>query len=436
MKPLLSFALFFTSAAQLLGDDAVRLQERFPAGYQYHVSSRTDLTGALNPPAEKGKPLPKTVSVRGDSAIEYDERVLDVAPDGTVRKTLRICRRIDFHRTVGDRPQESTIRPAVRRLVLLRRNNQEVPFSPDGPLTWSEIDLVRTDVFTPALTGMLGDREVRIGDRWTATTAAVQELTDMERIDEGRLECKLESVATKEGRRQARVAFSGSVRGANEDGPNRQQLEGHLLFDLESNHVSYLYVKGISSMLDKDGKEVGRVEGRFVLSRTLLDRSPELSDDALKGVTLEPNDSNTMLLFDNPDLGVRLLHPRRWKVAEVRGSQVALAGADGSGILLTVEPPARVPTGVAFATESREVLRGLKARVLRGEEPRTVRANPLLEQFALEAELNGQRLFLDYYVTRQATGGATLAARLTPTDLAALRKEVEGIARSITITRK
>jgi hypothetical protein len=436
MKPSLAFALFFAFSGFLAAEDAVRLEERFPAGYQYHVSSRTDLTGTLNPPAEKGKPLPKAVNVRGDSALEYDERVLDSGPDGTVRKTLRICRRTDFHRTVGDRPQESTLRPAVRRLVLLRHNNQEVPFSPDGPLTWGEIDLIRTDVFTPALTGLLGDREMRVGDRWNATTAAIQELTDMERLEDGRLECQLESVGIKDGGRQARVAFRGTVRGTNEDGPNRQQLEGFLLFDLESNYLSYLYVKGISSMLDRDGKEVGRVEGRFVLSRKPLDRCPELSDEAVKGTTLEPNDANTLLLYDNPDLGVRFLHPRRWKVAEVRGSQVALAGADGSGLLITVEPPARVPTGAAFAAESREVLRGLKARITRGEEPRTLRTSPLLEHFALEGEMGGQRLFLDYYVTRQTTGGATLAARLTATELAALRKEVEGIARSLTITRK
>ena len=57
---------------------------------------------------------------------------------------------IDLDRTVGDKPQEATLRPSVRRLVILRTGHREVPFSPDGPLTWAEIDLVRTDVFTPA----------------------------------------------------------------------------------------------------------------------------------------------------------------------------------------------------------------------------------------------------------------------------------------------
>ena len=31
----------------------------------------------------------------------------------------------------------------------------------------------------------------------------------------------------------------------------------------------------------------------------------------LRGVALEPSADNTLLLYDNPDMGVRFLHPRR-----------------------------------------------------------------------------------------------------------------------------
>jgi hypothetical protein len=374
------------------------------------------------------------LAVRGDSAIEYDERVLAVSADGQVQKTARICRRTDFRRTVAGQKQETSLRPAVRRLILLRRGHTEVPFSPDGPLTWGEIDLIRTDVFTPALAGLLADRPVRLGERWTATTAAVRELTDMERIDEGRLECRLEEFTTLEKRRHARVTFRGSVRGTNEDGPNRQDLQGYFFFDLQSNHLSYLYLKGASSLLDKDGKEQGRIEGRFVLTRQAHRSSPELSDEALRGVADEPNADNTLLLYDNPDLGVRFLYPRRWRVQGVRGSQVTLDSAEGSGLLLTVDTAARTPTGAQFLAESRGWLEKQKARLLRVEPPRPVRERPPLEQFALEAEMAGQKFLMDYYVTRQAPGGVTLAARLLPADLAALRQEVGRIARSVSVT--
>jgi hypothetical protein len=416
-------------------DEPVKLEESPREGRLYRVSTRVDLSGTLTPPAEKGKPAPKPVAVKGDSAVDYDERLLTIE-DGQVRKTIRLYGRLDFHKTIGERPLDATLRPEVRRLVLLRQGHTKAPFSPDGPLTWGEIDSVRTDVFTPALAGLLPDGPVRVGDRWTAAAGAVQELTDFERIEDGKLECKLEEVTTRDKRRVAKVSFSGTVNGPDADGLNRQQLEGHYLFDLESNHLSYLYLKGVHSLLDADGKEVGRIEGRFVLSRQADVSSKELGDDALKGAALEPDAENSLLLYDNPDLGVRFLYSRRWKVAWVQGRQAALDGADGSGLLLTVEPAARTPTGEQFLAESRDWLKERKAKVLRTEEVKQVRASPALEHFAVEAELNNQKVVLDYYVAKQADGGATLAARLLPDDLEALQKEVGRIARSLSVTKK
>src|SRR5262249_30377864 len=156
----------------------------------------------------------------------------------------RVYRKMDFERKVGEQRQQSSLRPAVRRMVIVRHNQFEVPFSPEGPLTWSEIDLVRTDVFTPALTGLLSADAVKPGDRWQADQMALKELTDLERIDEGGLTCTFDALTTLVGRQQARVSFQGSVRGLGEDGPARHQLEGQLYFDLVSNHLSYIHVKG------------------------------------------------------------------------------------------------------------------------------------------------------------------------------------------------
>lgn len=416
------------------GQETFRLREAFPIGYQYHVSARVELTGKLVLPSNKGGNAGTPLAVTGSSALDYDERVLEVSNDGSVKRTVRIYRRADFERKVGDRPQESTIRPAVRRLVVLRHEHAEVPFSPDGPLTWGEIDLVRTDVFTPALVGLLPVEGVRVGDRWTASVRAIQELTDMERIDEGQVECRLEEITTLSKRRHARIGFSGTVRGVNEDGPNRQQLEGYLFFDLVSQHIGYLSLNGVSSLLDKDGQAQGSVEGRFVLTRQAPRSVTELGDEALKGVGLDPTDENTLLLYDNADLGVRFLYPRRWHVATVTGPQIALDEPGGSGLLITVEAPARVPTGAQFLAETQAFLQKSGARILRTEQPRRVPASGQpLEHFWLEADVNQQRAVLDYYVTRQKAGGATLSGRLVPRGAAVLQKEIAGIAESLVV---
>ncbi len=435
-RPITCVLTLLAALPVLRADEPLTLREQFPAGYQYHVSTRFEGSGTLTLPPEKDRPAPKPLAVSGDSASDYDESIL-TAGDGGVQKTVRIYRRYQMHRKIGDRPQQSTLRPEVYRLVLLRRDNVEVPFSPDGSLTWGEIDLVRTDVFTPALTGLLPEQPVRPGDRWAAQRAALQKLTGMDHIDEGSVECRLEQVTILEKRRHARVVFSGTVRGTNEDGPNRQQLDGYFFFDLDSQHLSYLYLNGITAMLDKDGQEMGRIEGRFVLTRQAHTSARELTAEALRGVAVEPNADNSRLLYDNPVLGVRFLYPRRWRVAGVHGRQIGIDAAGGSGLMLTVETLARVPSGEQYLAESRNYLHEQKARVQRIEGPRRLLAAPReLEQFGLEAvEMTGQRVQLDYYVIRQPRGGVTVAARLLPNDLAAVRKEVEEIARSLVITR-
>ncbi len=156
----------------LRAEDSIHLQENFPEGYQYHINCQVNVTGNLSVPAEKEKTTSKQLPIKGGSVIDYDERILTANKTGQ-EKTLRIYRKVDFQRTVGDRPQEATIRPEVRRMVVLRLNQVEVPFSPDGPLLWGELDLVRTDVFTPALAGLLPAGSVRPGDRWPAANSAV-----------------------------------------------------------------------------------------------------------------------------------------------------------------------------------------------------------------------------------------------------------------------
>lgn len=422
-------------AGSLWGDEAVRLRERFPVGHRYQVRMRVELAGTLTPPAAKGQAA-KTVKVEGISTIDYDERVLSVDDRAQVSKALRVYRRLEFRRTLAGQPQELSLRPGVRRQVLLRRGHTEVPFSPEGPLTWGEIDAVRTDVFIPALAGLLPPGAVRPGDRWNAETAAIQELTDLEKIEEGTLECRLERLVQFGRGRQARVAFSGTIRGVGEDGPVRHRLQGTFHFDLDQGFLADFTLLGSTSMLDKDGREAGRIDGRLVLQREPDSKVESLGDTALKGLKTEPDADNTLMLYDNPTLGLRFQHPRRWKIAQVMGAQVALDTVEGNSILITVDPSDRVPTPSAFVHETRSWLSGQKAKLLHTYAPRRVQERPPLDGFALEVEMNGQKLWLDYYVTRQEGGGATLAARLLPDGLGELRREADRIARTLEVTRR
>src|SRR5262245_6246243 len=93
---------------QASASDPIRMEENFPEGCQYHVNCRVDVHGNLSIPSDKEKSSLKSLAVKGNSIIDYDERVLTVSKNGQVEKTLRIYRTMDFQRSVGDRPQDGS----------------------------------------------------------------------------------------------------------------------------------------------------------------------------------------------------------------------------------------------------------------------------------------------------------------------------------------
>jgi hypothetical protein len=393
-----------------------------------------ELSGTLVPPASKGKES-KPVKVQGTSAIDYEERVLAVTAGGEVTRTLRQCQRVDFRRTTGGREQEQGLRPGVRRLVVWRKGHTESAFSPDGPLLWGELDVVRTDVFIPALVGLLPTKAVSVDDTWKATTAAVKELTDLEKVEEGGIECKLEKIVRVGTRRLARVRFTGTIKGVGEDGTVRHKIQGTYHHDLAGNYMADLVLNGVMSMLDADDKEAGKVEGRFVMMRSPGGKEEGLSDEAVRKLkTTVPNDENTRILYDNADVGVKFLHPRSWAISREGGNQVEMAGPGGDGLLITLDGPDKTPTVKQLREEAQEWVKKQKGKVLRYQDAVVLRRSPTVEWFSVEAKVSEQTFWMDYYATRQTKGGATVAARLRSESISRSRAEVAGIVKAIIVS--
>jgi hypothetical protein len=428
--------LILTASGAAASAQEVALVEAFKPDHTTRVEVRVRVTGRLAlPSTEKGKAA-QPVAVAGASKLVYDERLLK-PDDAALSKTVRVYREVEFERTVGGAKQDAGIRPSVRRMIVIRSGDRKAPFSPDGPLTWGEIDVVRTDVFNPALVpGLLPVGAVKPGRSWAPSAAAVAELTDMEKVESGALAVELVGVTKVGEKRMARLRVGGTVRGVNEDGPNRQKLEGTAYFDLDGGILTYLSVKGTKELLDGKGQTVGVVEGQFTLTRSAVAGVPaDLSDASLRDLDLKPTAENTLLLYDNTDLGIRFLYPRGWRVGAVQGNQLTLDHARGAGVLVTVEPPGRVPSPDDYLKEVQGFLTKQKATVTGSEKPTRVRAEPArLDRFAFGATIGAKKQRLEYAVLKQTDGGATVAATL-PADDADLCAEVARVVRSLSVTK-
>lgn len=410
----------------------VRLVEKAPPGAEYRVVAVSTIAGELLIPSAKDKP-PERVKVTGKSEIDYAEIILAVDPKEADHKSLRVYERIDFKKVTGDRTDETILRPAVRRLVMQKKGHAKVPFSPDGPLIWAEIDALRTDFMVPALAGLLPQNAVRPGDTWKATSAAVTELTDLEKVTSGDIVCTLEAVAVAGPRKIAQVSFAGTLHGINEDGPTRQKLTGKLAVDLGANCITFIKVEGEHYLLDGE-KEVGKITGTYELQRAPTTGTTALADASLKGLELTPTEENTRLLYDSEEMGVRFIHSRNWRVVRSTGRQITVDESTGASLLITVDLPDKPTATARYLSEALKELKDRGGRVTNRTGPDRLAAGA--ERFTLDAEMGKESVTMDYMVIRQEGGGATLAARLPSGQREARMKELERLARSFAVTRR
>lgn len=432
MMQRLTAAMLLASSA-LYGADTVRLTESAPPGAEYRVVTEFQFVGELMLPVEKGKP-PEKVKMNGQSSIDYAERVLKVDPKEADHKSFRVYEKIDFRKTTGDRTDQITLRDNVRRLVMMKRGHAKVPFSPDGPLKWGEIEMLRTDFVVPALAGMLPDKDVAPGDTWQAAEQAVRELTDIDKVELGKLECKFEKLETVGPRKLAHVTFSGTLSGVNEDGPMRQTLRGKLLVDVNAKSISYLKIDGTQELLDEKSMPAGQIRGTFQMTRGIVAGQPSLAEERISKLELSPNDSNTLLLVDGDPKGVRFIHPRRWHVGRATGRQITMDESGGAGILITIEPAKTLPTTNEYLREALKELQSRGGKLTGRTSPKNL--TDLAEMFTFDVEAGKETFTMAYFVIRQGVVGATIAARIPEAGKADRMKEVEAIVRSFTITQR
>jgi hypothetical protein len=425
MRCCFSFSLLLV-ASQVEAQAPIRMEERLAPNVSYHVNCRVQIAGKMTLPD-------KIIDIEGKSNIEYDERVLRVNDAGVVDKTLRLFANMEFERKVGTDLQKSTLRPAVYRLVVVRQNNIEAPFSPDGPLKMSEIDLIRTDVFTPALVGMLPKIAVSPGDSWKADESSARELTDLVQIKGGDLTCRFEKADST----LAKVSFRGTISGVGENGPTKHELDGFYYFDLTAHLLTYVSLKGTEHLLNAKNEAQGKVTGTFVLTREAKP-APAAIDESVS-LTLDPNEDNTRLLFEDDETGLQFVHARKWK-PRVEESQVKLDDLRGNGLVVTVDPLSRLPSLQQFLNEARGGFERRKGQVTFVSPSQMLQRQPTtVETLVLDAELPSgqatQRATVVLAVIRDESAGATLAATLVTTDRTALVRDVERLASSIRVGR-
>lgn len=286
-------------ASTVLG--GVELRER-PGGEPVsRVLITMNAVGELRPGAVGDGPAPKAVPVKVESRLGFAERLKGTV---AVRRLNEAVVRIE----TASRPMTTRARPELALVIAERVENGARVYSPGGPFSRPELNLVQSPLDPLIVRELLPDRAVEVGDTWEISAATARALSDYDALASQTVRCEVKSIDDA----VAVIHVGGEVRGAARGGEGTLKLEGSLTFDRRAGWVRQV------SLERTEVRKPGPIEpgfsfkGTLALEREAIALPSELSDEAIAGLPLDAPAHLLLLQFAAPDGRYRLLHDRDW----------------------------------------------------------------------------------------------------------------------------
>lgn len=415
---------FVTVLTEARGQQKIGLREKYQEGELYIVEAVTEQTGVLDMVPDPRQPnLPKRLSKNGKARSQYLEKVLAIDPDQLANKTIRKYLVLEAEQKIGTDSTQARLRPQLQHVVLDRKGSQAVTFSPDGSMLIGELEQVRTDVFLPRLAGLLSPEAVNLGNSWKATNLAVQELTDLQKIDTGFLTCTLSQIEPGD---IALIKYDGRVTGTTPTGSNEQTIQGSYRFDLKTQRLITLKFEVTSVLVDRDRKRVGDISAVYQMVRR---PAPGQNLDTA-GMTLEASEENTLLLVQEPQLGVELVHSRRWVPRPASDKSWIIDGPSGSGLTIQFETAAKIPQAEVVRKQIEATL-GRTAQDLKPLPDPAGWAD--VQRLSWTGSQNGKEYVFEYLLWKQGSKGAIIAGRYYAPEAGLAQKDVERMIKGLRV---
>ncbi|MCE9530085.1 MAG: hypothetical protein K8T89_02950 [Planctomycetes bacterium] len=277
-------------------------------GENYRVSIETTLTGSMTTTLD-GKQNVLKISARNDHSIL--ERSL-IVEKGVIRKSARYYEKAMCQADVGDEKVKRSLRSERLLIVAQRQDDRLFCYSPAGPMSRAELEVVAEHFDTQHITGLLPDKEVTIEDTWKISNATAQALSLFEGLVSHDLTGKLTEV--KDGR--AIIVIEGKANGIELGASVKLEIKATVRYELLNHRIEEI------KWVQKDAREQGpaspnsELESMTIVKRTFLAEEPkELSKSALVSVPAdEPQEILKLLQFKDAHGRFTFLHTRDWHV--------------------------------------------------------------------------------------------------------------------------
>lgn len=322
-----------------------------------HVEAALDMGGDQKTTVDNKAQRHKT-SVQ--ATLVYDEKTLEYAsaPTGSIRG-LRAYEKASAVVQVGQDGVKPKLRDDRTVLGVLIDVPKVTLFSPSGPLTREELDLVDLLGNSLLLDRLLPEKPVAIGESWKHSNDLIGSLLGLDAVAKTEVESKLVSVADG----AARLEISGHVEGAVGGVSTSLEIKGKYRFLMGPGRIDWF------GMLVKEDRSIGHIgPGLEVTARVQLKITPQaqsaaLSGEAAKDFPQGPSTDVLSLSYRSPGGGWQLLHDRGWFVVHEQQDVAVLRLVDRGELVAqcNVSPlaklaPSKVPGLEEYQEDVKRVL--------------------------------------------------------------------------------
>jgi hypothetical protein len=252
-----------------------------------------------------------SIPLAANARLQFSERVLELH-QSLPNKVARHYELAKSRLAIDGQIIEKSLRDDRKITIAQRHNEQFLCYSPAGPMLREELEVASEHFDTLALTGLLPEQAVKVGDTWKIPNPVAQSLCQFEGLLTNELTGKLDEV--KDG--FADMTIRGKAQGIELGAMCKLEVTAKVRYELLPKRIVSL------EWTQKDERDQGPVspassfETTTVLQRRAIAQPKELTDAALESVPkgFEPPLALTLVYQSDAKQRFDVALTREWRM--------------------------------------------------------------------------------------------------------------------------
>jgi hypothetical protein len=246
-----------------------------------------------------------------DCDLDYNEKTLEIpAKDENISRSIRSYNKAEAAIKVGEMDFKPTLSPE-RTLIVDEITPQSVLlFSPRGPLTYKELELIDVQFDSLLMDRFLPDKHLAIGDSWKPSEKLLAQLLGLDEVGQSDVQCVLKEVTDK----LVRFEMTGKVSGAIDGVTSEIEIQARYRFILQNNRIDWLGMRIVEQRRSSPVSDGFNTVAILQMSIVPKGQSENLSEAELKDLPMRSTPELIRLSHVSKQGGWEVTHDRNWYI--------------------------------------------------------------------------------------------------------------------------